>query len=242
MAIDLTDRVCLITGAAQGIGQAVAHGFAKRGAIVVSTDIEAPHDQEVAMRLAWDVSDPERAVPIIERVVAEYGRIDAFVANAGMYPPHEWHELTIEEWRRQLSVNLDGAWSGIHTAGRVMVNQGYGKIVAVSSVQMRLGPARHIPYTAAKAGLVGLIRSMARALGPHGVRVNAVLPGAVRTPAELELYPDQEALAQKLAELQCLPARLLPEGIEPSFAFLCSAESDAITGQALCVDHGVIHW
>jgi 3-oxoacyl-[acyl-carrier protein] reductase len=242
MAIELKDRVCLITGAGRGIGRSVAEGFAARGAIVVATDIEPPADDDVALPLAWDVGDPERAKPVIERVVAEYGRLDAFVANAGVYPPHDWNELTFEDWRYQVSVNLDGAFAGIHAASQVMANQGYGKIVAVSSVQVRLGPARHIPYAAAKAGLVGLIRSMARALGPRGVRVNAILPGAVRTPAELELFPDQEQLAEQLAGLQCLPDRLLPAAIEPTFAFLCSAESDAITGQAVCVDHGLIHW
>lgn len=245
MPIDLTDRVCLITGADQGIGAAVARGFVARGAVVVATDLEPPDPArcgDVALSLAWDVADPEAARSVIAEVSAKLGRLDAFVANAGIYPQHDWDELTLEKWRREMSIDLDGVWFGMDAALRPMAEQGYGKIVAVSSVQVRRGPVNHIPYTTAKAGLLGLVRSMARAVGPKGVRINAILPGAVRTETEIELYPDQEALAAKLAGQQCLPARLMPEGIEPTFAFLCAAESDAITGQAICVDHGLTHW
>jgi 3-oxoacyl-[acyl-carrier protein] reductase len=96
----------------------------------------------------------------------------------------------------------------------------------------------HVHYDAAKAGVIGLTRSLARALGGHGVRVNTIMPGAVRTEEELRQFPDQRAVAARMDELQSLPGRILPEHVEPAFAFLASAESDAITGQVLCVDHG----
>jgi 3-oxoacyl-[acyl-carrier protein] reductase len=161
---------------------------------------------------------------------------------AGWYPRHDWQEITDEVWREVLAVNLDGAWQACRAAAVPMTQQGYGKIVTVSSIEVKLGVGVHAHYDAAKAGLHGLTRSLARALGPSGVRVNCLMPGAVRTETEVHQFPDQDAVAKICAERQCLPERLLPEMIEPSFAFLCAAESDAITGQVLCVDHGFIHY
>lgn len=242
MAIDLTGRVCLVTGAKQGIGESVARGFAKRGAIVVATDLEPPSVQGAAANLAWDVTQARRAEEIVGEVVDRFGRLDVLVANAGIYPKHDWETMSEAQWRKILAVNLDGAWFGAQAAGRAMTKAGYGKIVLVSSVTVTTGRGEQAHYVTAKAGIIGLTRSLARGLGKSGVRVNCIMPGAVRTPTELEMYPDQEAVARFCAERQCLPHRIESDDIEPSFAFLASAESDAITGQVLCVDHGLVHW
>jgi len=241
MAIDLNGRVCLITGAAQGIGAGLARGFAHRGARVVATDVEAPQHAEAELNLAYDVRDATRAGEVVEETVRRCGRLDAFVANAGVMTRQSWDAISPGDWRDLLQLNLDGAWHGAQAAARAM-KQGGGKIVFVSSVEIVMGVADHCHYDAGKAALVGLTRSLARALGKDGVRVNCVLPGAVQTEGEAQFFPDQESLARTLCERQCLPHRLTPDGIEPVFAFLCSSESDCITGQIICADHGLVHW
>ncbi len=242
MAIDLSGRVCLITGAGQGIGAAIAQGFTARGATVVATDLEPPTLKDSALNLAWDVTQPERANAVVAEVLAAFGRLDVLVANAGYFPRQDWDQILFPDWQKVLAVNLDGVWHAAQAAAGPMCAQGYGKIVTVSSIETRLGVPVHAHYDAAKAGVIGLTRSLARALGPSGVRVNCLMPGAILTPSELLQFPDQEATAKLCAERQCLPARLVPEDIEPAFAFLSSAESDAITGQVLCADAGFIHY
>lgn len=238
MAIDLTGRVCLITGAAQGVGAALVQGLAERGALVIATDLKAPQHECAALNLAWDITQPWRAAEVVQRVVEQFGRLDAFIANAGAYPRQPWQDISTRDWRDVLAINLDGAWYGAQAAAEVMTKQGYGKIVTVSSIEVRLGVDVHSHYDAAKAGVIGLTRSLARSLGPQGVRVNCVMLGAVLTEGELRLFPDQEAVAEACAKLQCLPERLTAEMTEPTFAFLCSSESDAVTGQVINVDHG----
>lgn len=242
MTLSLKDRVCIITGAGQGIGEGIARGFARRGAIVIATSLEAPTIDEAAMNLQWDVADPQQAKAIMQQVVDRFGRVDALVTNAGIYPRQPWDEISAEDWHRVMSVNIDGTWHPIQAAAHHMTKQGYGKIVTVTSVEVRMGVPVHAHYDTTKAGVIGMTRSMARALGPRGVRVNALMPGAILTPTELIQFPDQEASTKRVNERQCIPDRLLPEDIEPAFAFLCAAESDAITGQVLCVDKGLIHY
>lgn len=242
MTLSLENRVCVITGASQGIGESVARGFAKRGATVIATSLDKPSIETAALNLAWDVSDSSAASRVMDEVVDRYGKVDVLVANAGIYPRQIWNEITDEDWRKVLAVNLDGTWHAAKAAGKYMTQQGYGKIVTVTSVEVAIGVAMHAHYDASKAGVIGLTRSLARAMGPSGVRVNALMPGAIRTPTELVQFPDQKAAAKLLAERQCVPDRLESDDIEPCFAFLCAAESDAITGQVICVDHGLIHW
>ncbi|MCE9590626.1 MAG: SDR family oxidoreductase [Planctomycetes bacterium] len=239
MAIDLTNRVCVITGCAEGIGAALATGFTARGATVVATDIKPPVLPSVAMSLAWDVTDPAAATRVMDAVVARFGRVDAFVANAGIYPRHPWDEITPEDWRKSQAVNLEGSWWGCQAAAKVMVPRGYGKIVTVSSITVRMGTGNLTPYIAAKAGIIGMTQSLARAVGAQGVRVNCVMPGAILTDAEVRLFPDQETVLKKVNEAQAIPGRIGPEAIEPTFAFLCAVESDAITGQVIAVDQGM---
>lgn len=240
--ISLQGRVCVVTGAGRGIGRAVAEGFVKRGAIVVATDLQAPQVVGCHLHLAWDVAQPEAAERVLQRVAEQFGRIDVLVANAGIYPRQPWDEISLDDWEGVRSINLDGAWYGARAAAKIMQRQGYGKIVLVSSIEVEFGTDVHIHYTTSKAAIIGLTRSLARALGRNGVRVNAIMPGAVRTEGERELVADEGLVARKVAKKQCLPDRVSPEQVEPSFAFLCSEESDAVTGQVLCVDNGFVHY
>jgi NAD(P)-dependent dehydrogenase (short-subunit alcohol dehydrogenase family) len=139
MPIDLTDRVCLITGAGSGIGAALALGFAKRGATVVATDVRAPaHSPDIAMSLAWDVTDGSRAQQVVKEVVGRLGKLDVLVANAGIMPREPWDRVTPESWRKVLAVDLDGVWHACRAAAEAMTARNYGKIVTVTSVEVRL--------------------------------------------------------------------------------------------------------
>lgn len=238
----LDNKVCVITGCGEGIGAAIARGFAARGAVVIATSLSEPHIPEAGACMAWDVTSAERAEEVMQEILTRFGRIDAFIANAGLMPRMAWEEITKQDWREVLSANLDGAWFGAQAAAKHMVRQGYGKIVFVSSIEVELGVNQHCHYVSSKAGIIGLTRSLARSVGPDGVRVNCVMPGAVQTETELRQFPDQAALAQWCDERQCIPGRLQPADIEPVFAFLCSAESDAITSQVLCADGGLVHY
>jgi len=242
MAIDLAGRVCIITGAAEGIGEALVNGFATRGAIVVATDLVEFSNPAAALCLQWDVADAARAETVMAEVVGKFGRIDAFVANAGVMPRQPWDEVTPENWRQVIGVNLDGSWYGAQAAARHMTAAGYGKIVFVSSIEIEMGIPVHTHYDATKAGVIGLTRALARAVGPQGVRVNCVMPGAVHNAHEVRQFPDQEAVARICAERQCIPSRISCNMVEPVFAFLCAAESDVITGQVICADQGMVHY
>ena len=122
-----------------------------------------------------------------------------------------------------------------------MINQSYGKIINVSNILYVLGERHLSHYIPAKEGVIGT-RSLVRELGVHGIRVNAVMPGAIKTESELRDFPDQEKISHILNEKQCLPGKIKPEHIEPTFAFLASSSSDLITGQTINVDHGWCFW
>jgi 3-oxoacyl-[acyl-carrier protein] reductase len=192
---DFQGRVVLVTGGSRGIGRAVAEEFAVRGATVVvqfRADRAAAEDTLAALGdadghliLPADVADPEQARSLVERVVAELGRIDVLVNNAGIYEQHPVLSTGYEDWqrtwRRTLETNLLGPANLIHAVAPHMVAAGGGRIVNVSSRGAFRGEPDHPAYGASKAGLNSLGQSMAQALGPHGIYVTTVAPGFVDT-------------------------------------------------------------
>jgi 3-oxoacyl-[acyl-carrier protein] reductase len=251
--ISLEGRAAVITGAKQGIGAGVAIGFARRGARVALWDIAPEEDAEETLRkvrehcpdalyVQVDVVDPEAAKAAARATLERFGQVDILVNNAGIYPTVPFLEMSFEEWRRVVDVSLCGSWACAKAVVPDMVRRGYGKIINVSSIQFLLASPDLSHYVSAKAGVLGLTRALARELGKHGIRVNSVMPGAIRTESELRHFPEQQELERVLNEKQCLPGRIGPEDIEPTFAFLAAPESDPITGQAINVDHGWVFW
>ena len=129
MAIDLTGKVCLVTGAGAGIGEAVVRGFARRGAMVAATDLRPPVIDGAALSLPWDVTQQKQADPIVAEVVERFGRLDALIAVAGIYPLQPWNEVRPEDWRRVVGVNLDGAFYASQAAGRAMAERGNAELL-----------------------------------------------------------------------------------------------------------------
>ena len=194
MSADFQGKVALVTGGSRGIGRAVAEEFAARGATVV---VQFRANRRAAdatlaalaghghLALPADVADPEQARSLVERVVAELGRIDVLVNNAGIYEQHPVLSTGYEDWqrtwRRTLETNLLGPANLIHAVAPHLVAAGGGRIVNVSSRGAFRGEPDHPAYGASKAGLNSLGQSMAQALGPHGIYVTTVAPGFVDT-------------------------------------------------------------
>ncbi|MDB6128530.1 MAG: ped2 [Verrucomicrobia bacterium] len=244
MAIELTDKVCVVTGAGEGVGRGLVVGFARRGARSVA-GVRSLEKSAAAVAPAWavklDVTKGAEVRAAVDAIVARFGRIDVWINNAGIYPRQPADEMTEADWRRVLDTNLDGAWRCCEAIIPQLKRQGAGVILNVGSITLRLGMSSLTHYHASKGGLVGLTRGLARDLGPHGIRVNCVHLGAVLTEGELRLFPDQAAALKDLEGKQALRGRMTPETVEPVFAFLASDDSRDVTGQCLTVDRGWSH-
>lgn len=244
MAITLNGKVCLITGAGEGVGRALVRGFLQRGACVAagvrSLEKSSLHVAP-AVAVQMDVTKPSDVEQAIAEVAGRFGRIDVLINNAGIYPRRSADEMTFADWEHVLDTNLDGAWRCCERVIPHMKRNRAGVILNVGSIALRLGMKHLAHYHASKGGIVGLTRGLARDLGPSGIRVNCVHLGAVQTEGEQRLFPDQAAVLRELEDKQCLAGRLTPESVEPVFAFLASDDSADITGQCLTVDRGWSH-
>ncbi len=240
----LVGKRVLITGGAGGIGRATAARFLEEGARVVVLDrddraLEAARQTLPGLDglLCADVSDPAAVERAYADLDALWGGLDVLVNNAGISIRHPFLEITPEEWRQVLQVNLDGIFYMAQGAARRMLAQGGGVIVNMGSTNALRGYPYYADYNASKAGVVELTRSLALELAP-AIRVNAVCPGFILTPMqEAEYTPEmQRAFAQKV------PLRRLgrPEDVAALIAFLASDDAAFITGQAIVIDGGEI--
>jgi len=260
----LCDKVVVVTGAARGMGRAHCERFADEGADVIAIDIPAAADElrdtatEVEKRgrrcvaAMADVADFAALTAAVEAGVAELGRLDVIVANAGIYPAGAptW-ELTEELWRRTLDVNLTGVWHTVR-AGLTHFGDHGGSIILISSTNGLRGTANTAHYTSSKHAVVGLARTLANELGERGIRVNTVHPGAVATTMILndvtvrQLRPDLEKptiddAAEALTARHLLPVPWVePVDIANAVVFLASDEGRYITGTQLVVDAGLL--
>lgn len=249
----LAGRVVVVTGAGHGLGRAYAMHLHAAGARVALLDVDADSVDGVAADLGTDatahradVTDPAQVAAAVDAVVARWGRIDALVNNAGgaLLPTAPFDTFTPEQWQLVLGVNLTGPAICAAAVVPMMRSAGHGKIVNVSSTTVSLGrPVGMAPYLAAKAGVVGLTRALARELGPDHICVNAVAPGyvPVDTPKAVHSPDAAAALRQRMIDEQCLPRTETPKDLCGAVEFLCSADSDFVTGQVLNVDGGWAH-
>jgi NAD(P)-dependent dehydrogenase (short-subunit alcohol dehydrogenase family) len=227
----LENQVVLITGAASGIGRAIAERFAREGARAVGFDVAGDADIHGDVRSPADV---ERAVA---ELVAAEGRVDVLVNSAGVREIGDVYTMATEEWDNVIAVNLSGTFYCCQAVARHMRKAGRGVIVNISSVGGLIGLARRPAYTAAKHGVIGLTKSLARDLGPAGIRVNAICPGLIRTPLT-EQYFVEDAFEEGLRTL-------IPQGrpgaaadVADAALYLASEQSAYVNGIALTVDGG----
>ena len=239
----LDGRVAVVTGAAQGIGKAIADKLAEEGASVVAADVNAAGAEAAApdggVGMGVDVSSETDVERMVADTLGHFGRLDVLVNNAAIVPFTGWDDIDFAEWRRIMSVNLDGTFLCCHHAHKPMREAGYGRIVNISSNVVLAGTPNLAHYVASKGGVLGFTRALAREIGKYGITVNAVAPGLTETEGVLA-SPHAEAF-EFVQMLQCLPRRGVAADIAPSVAFLASEESGWVTGQLLVADAGMSH-
>lgn len=253
----LNGRVAIVTGAAHGLGRAYATRLVGAGAKVAIVDINGDGADSVASELSSgsggravafraDVTDGAAVAAVATAVAERWGRIDALVNNAGgaLYPTAPAETFTREQWTRVIDVNLTATWICTVAVLPYMRAAGYGKIVNVSSTTVSKGtPLGLAPYIAAKSGIVGLTRALARELGPDGIRINAIAPGFVPIPKPDAVHTPQAAalLRERIAAEQCVPVTLVPDDLAGTVEYLCGPDSDSVTGQVINIDAGWVH-
>lgn len=243
----LQGKVAIVTGSGRGIGRAIAHKFALEGADIVVTDLRADETTESfikelqalgvrAKAYASDASKYDAAHELIEQVVADFGRIDVLVNNAGITRDGLMMRMSEEQWDLVINVNLKSAFNMIHAVTPVMMRQRSGSIINMASVVGVSGNAGQANYSASKAGMIGLAKSVAKELGSRGIRANSIAPGFIITDMTGALSEE----VRKEWEAQ-IPMRRggTPEDVANTATFLASDLSSYVTGQTIHVCGGM---
>jgi len=251
MAKGHKDKVAVITGGANGIGQAFAKRLAEDGVHVAIADVASGADTvkmiEAAGRKALacrcDVTSQDSIVAMAAEVHKTFGRCDILINCAGVYPQRAFDDMTFEDWRRVLSLNLDSCFLASKQFVPGMKQRGWGRIVNMASSTLGSVVSGFVHYMSSKAGIVGFTRAMASELGPYGITVNAISPGLTRSPGTLARKPrpgmaDMEAEFNFAATMQAINRVEEPEDLVGTVSYLTSDDAAFITGQTLNVDGG----
>ncbi len=254
----LKDKVCIVTGAASGIGKEIAITYAREGAKVVIADLNLAAAQSaadeivkaggIAMAVAMDVTDEAQVNTAVAAVVAAYGGVDVLVSNAGIQIVHPVEEFPFADWKKMLAIHLDGAFLTTKACVPHMQAGGRGgSIIYMGSVHSKEASVLKSAYVTAKHGLIGLCKTVSKEGGKHGIRANVICPGFVRTPLVEKQIPEQ-AKALGISEADVIKKVMLKETVDGEFTtvqdvaevalLFASFQSNALTGQSLVVSHG----
>ena len=235
----LADKICIVTGAASGIGRASAELFAAEGARVVCADVE----DATGVTHRVDVADEEQTVALARAVVDEYGRIDVLFNNAGIAGVGDVEETTLDLWERVMRVNVRGVFLMSRAVVPTMIAQRSGSIINMSSAIAETGLARRVSYAASKGAVYAMTKSMQVDLAAHGVRVNALLPGTIMTPFVegylRDSYADPEEGRRAIRSRQLGGELGTAEDVALAALYLASDESGFVLGSGLVVDGGL---
>jgi 3-oxoacyl-[acyl-carrier protein] reductase len=242
------NQVAVVTGAGRGIGHAIALRLASEGARVASVSRTETNAQKTAEEIngaradaakayAVDVADHAAVQKTGSQILEDFGRVDILVNNAGVTRDGLSMRMSLDDWDTVLNTNLKGAFNFVQALQRPMIKQRSGRIINISSVSGLIGNAGQANYSASKAGLIGLTKSLARELASRGITVNAVAPGLIETDMTGVLSDEiRQAILQKIP----LGKLGQPDDIAAAVAYLASAEAKYITGQVLAVDGGMV--
>ena len=242
------DKVALVTGASRGIGRAIALRLAKMGyAVAVCYHTAGDRAQELVEQLraegaaaaafSCDVSDGNAVAAMVNAVVEQLGEISVLINNAGIAQQKLFTDLTVEEWHRMIGVHLTGTFHTCRAILPSMLRRHDGVIINISSMWGQIGGSCEVHYSAAKAGVIGLTKALAKEVGPSGVRVNCVAPGVIQT--DMMKNFDEETL-HSLAEDTPLMRLGTPVDVASTVAFLVSDEASFITGQVIAPNGGMV--
>lgn len=246
LKILFSGRISIVTGASQGIGEAIARELAKEGATLILVDIQKEKLEEVAERIeaengkassyCADVSRTEEAASVVEVVLRKHQKIDYLVNNAGITRDNLLMRMKEEEWDAVLAINLKGVFNFSKAVIRKMISNRYGRIVNISSIVGQVGNAGQTNYSASKAGVIGFTKSLAREVASRGITVNAIAPGYVAT-SMTENLPE----SVKKAFLDLIPMKRFgtPKEVAHLVKFLFSDEAAYITGQVINITGGM---
>src|ERR687897_3887973 len=246
-AEEVKEQVAVVTGAARGIGRRVALALAERGYAVAANDLSPPEEALIefeqvgaeALAISGDVSDEEAVREMVGDVMENFGRVDVLVNNAGISGIVPAEQTALADWNRILAVNLTGPFLMSREFGKVMLRQGSGSIVNISSVAGLLGVSDRAAYNASKHGLIGLTRTLAAEWGGRGVRVNAVCPGWVKTEMDQEDQDLGGYTDEDIKGRTPMARFATPEDIAQAVAFLADPKAGGyINGHTLLVDGG----
>ncbi|AXB77759.1 3-hydroxybutyrate dehydrogenase [Novosphingobium sp. P6W] len=253
----LKDKVCIVTGAASGIGNAIAHKYAGEGSKVVIADLNLEAAQKAAddiiakggaaMAVAMDVTSEEQVNEGVAAVVAAWGTVDVLVSNAGIQIVNPVENFAYADWKKMLAIHLDGAFLTSKAVLPHMYAQGSGSVIFMGSVHSKEASPLKSAYVTAKHGLLGLSRVIAKEGGKKGVRTNVICPGFVRTPLVDKQIPEQ-AKELGISEDEVVKTVMLGQTVDGEFTtvddiaevalFFAGFETNALTGQSLVASHG----
>jgi len=254
----LKDKICIVTGAARGIGEGIARLYVENGAKVAIADLQLDAAEETAQKLtrsgpgeamgvAMNVTDEVQVNAGVEEVVHRWGGVDVLVSNAGIQSVHKLEDFPFDDWKKLLSIHLDGAFLSSKACLPHMYKSGSGTIIFMGSVHSKEASPLKSAYVTAKHGLLGLARVISKEGAEHGVRANVICPGFVKTPLVEKQIPEQ-AKELGISEAEVVSKIMLGETVDKEFTTIedvaevallfASFPTNALTGQSLVVSHG----
>ena len=244
----------IVTGAAMGLGKAMAAALAEAGSDLVIADINVPEGEKTAaefralgvraMVIETDVTDPQSVDAMVGKVMAEFGRIDVLINNAGITKHEKAEDLNLADWQRVLDVNLNGVFIVSQAVGRVMIRQQKGSIINISSMSGIIvnTPQAQSAYNVSKAGVIMLTKSLAAEWAGHHIRVNTIAPGYMKTELTRPYFEGNGEMVKQWMELTPMKRPGTPDELQGLAVYLASDASSFMTGSVLTIDGGYTAW